>query len=104
MYLIEAIYSSEDSTPIENGSTHDLTSFNKIHQFELYIKRDIDDPTTITPGSRLHFDVSLKFDKDESILEAFACSKLGQKIPEFRFEDEFLVANIYGDEDRILIE
>ncbi|KAG2196468.1 hypothetical protein INT47_012669 [Mucor saturninus] len=62
------------------------------------------DPTTCAPGSRLHFDVSLKFDRDESIFEAFACSKLGQKIPEFRFEDQFLVANIYGDEDRIMIE
>ncbi|KAG2205245.1 hypothetical protein INT47_009510 [Mucor saturninus] len=99
-----SIYSSEDSTSIENGRKHDLSGFYKIHQFELYIKRDIDDPTTTTPGSRLHFDVSLKFDRDDSIFEAFACSKLGQKIPEFRFEDQFLVANIYGDENRIMIK
>ncbi|KAG2205278.1 hypothetical protein INT47_009543 [Mucor saturninus] len=98
------IYSSDDPNSIENGSKHDLSGFYKIHQFELYIKRDIDDPTTTTPGSRLHFDVSLKFDRDESIFEAFACSKLGQKIPEFRFEDQFLVANIYGDENRIMIK
>ncbi|KAI7875533.1 uncharacterized protein EV154DRAFT_606830 [Mucor mucedo] len=99
-----SIYSSDDPTSIENGSKHDLSGFYKIHQFELYIKRDIDDPTTIAPESRLHFDVSLKFDRDESIFEAFACSKLGQKIPNFRFEDQFLVANIYGNENRIIIE
>ncbi|KAI7891320.1 uncharacterized protein EV154DRAFT_508716, partial [Mucor mucedo] len=46
-----SIYSSDDPNYIENGSKHDLSGFYKIHQFELYIKRDIEDPTTIAPGS-----------------------------------------------------
>ncbi|KAI7891299.1 uncharacterized protein EV154DRAFT_226225 [Mucor mucedo] len=98
-----AIYSSENSTSPKSNSNVDLTKFDKIHQFELYIKRDKDDPTTTDPGSRLYFDVCLKFDKEEFRFEALPCLKLGHRIPEFRSRDEYLVANIYGDRDRIKI-
>lgn len=81
----------------------DLSKFQKIHQFEIYIKRDADDPMTAAPNSRLHFDVRVIPDNNEAKLEANVCSRLGKKIPEFRFRDEILVANIYGDEQQIKV-
>ncbi|KAG2196290.1 hypothetical protein INT47_012512 [Mucor saturninus] len=92
------IYSSDDPILPKNGTKLDLTNFDKLHQFELYIKRDEDDPTTVLPDSRLHFDVRLKPDKENFKFEAFVCSKLGNPAPEFILPDEFLVTNIYGDE------
>lgn len=56
---------------------------------------------TEAPDSRLHFDVRVIPDNNEAKFEANVGSRLGNKIPEFRFRDEFLVANIYGDEDQI---
>lgn len=82
----------------------DLTKFNKIHQFEIYVKRDQDDPMTAAPDSRLHFDVRIIPDNNEAKFEANVGSRLGSKIPEFRFRDEILVANIYGDKEQIKVE
>lgn len=77
-------------------------TFRKIHQFEIYVKRDKDDPLTdgdINSDSppRLHFEVRFIPDNNEAKFEAKASARLGKKIPEFRFRDEFLVANIYDD-------
>jgi hypothetical protein len=82
----------------------DLSKFQKIHQFEIYVKRDADDPMTRAPNSRLHFDVRLIPDNNEAKFEANVSSRLGKKIPEFRFRDEILVANIYGDEKQIRVD
>lgn len=40
-------------------------------------------------------------DNNEVVFEASICSRIGKQVPEFRFRDEILVAQIYGDEDRI---
>jgi hypothetical protein len=77
----------------------DLSKFQQIHQFEIYVKRDADDPMTRAPNSRLHFDVRVIPDKDEAKYEAKVCPRLGKTSPEFHFRDEILVANIYGDEE-----
>ncbi|KAG2213445.1 hypothetical protein INT47_009119 [Mucor saturninus] len=92
------IYSSEDPILSKSELEIDSKNFDKIHQFELYIKRDVDDPTTVLPDSRLYFDVCLKFDKDKCRFGAYVCSKLGDPAPEFILQDEFLVTNNYGDE------
>lgn len=53
---------------------------------------------------RIYFDIRLIYeDNEETKFEATLCSRLGRKIPIFRFRDEFLVANIYGDEKRVNI-
>ncbi|KAI8090644.1 hypothetical protein BDF21DRAFT_194701 [Thamnidium elegans] len=96
------IYSSEaDDLPTEGVKTNN-PHFRKIHQFELYVKRDEDDPMTAGKKPRLHFDIRLIPDNNEAKFEARVGSRLGKKIPEYRFRDEFLVANIY--DDRQLIE
>ncbi|KAG2205277.1 hypothetical protein INT47_009542 [Mucor saturninus] len=77
----------------------DLRRFIKLHQFEIYIKRDEDNPITVAPDSRLHFDISIIPGDNEVRFEAKIGTKLGNEIPVFRFRDEFLVANIYGDND-----
>jgi len=40
-------------------------------------------------------------DNNEVIFEANVSSRIGRKIPEFRFRDEILVAQIYNDVNRI---
>ncbi|KAG2236128.1 hypothetical protein INT48_006144 [Thamnidium elegans] len=91
------IYSSEaDDLPTEGVKTNN-PHFRKIHQFELYVKRDEDDPMTAGKKPRLHFDIRLIPDNNEAKFEARVGSRLGKKIPEYRFRDEFLVANIYDD-------
>ncbi|GAA5809043.1 hypothetical protein MFLAVUS_002446 [Mucor flavus] len=96
------IYSSDaNDLPLEDIKT-DNANFRKIHQFELYVKRDVDDPMTFGGQRRLHFDIRLIPDNNEAKFEARVGSRLGKKIPEYRFRDEFLVANIY--DDRQLIE
>lgn len=51
--------------------------------------------------NRLHFSVRMIPDNNEVIFEANVSSRIGRKIPEFRFRDEILVAQIYNDVDRI---
>ncbi|GAA5801212.1 hypothetical protein HPULCUR_006655 [Helicostylum pulchrum] len=89
-------YSDADDLPAEGIKT-DNPNFRKIHQFELYVKRDEDNPITDYEHPRLYFDICLTFKDDEAMFEAIIGSELGKKIPEFRFRDEFLVANIYDD-------
>jgi hypothetical protein len=104
LYLFHlAIYTSENINLPEDEVNVDLSKFQKIHQFEIYVKQDKDDPMTATPNSRLHFDVRVIPDNNEAKFEANVCSRLGERIPEFRFRDEVLVANIYGDEQQIKI-
>lgn len=59
---------------------------------------------TEASDARLHFDVRIIPDNNEAKFEANVCSRLGSKIPEFRFRDEILVANIYGDEEQIKVD
>ncbi|GAA5809045.1 hypothetical protein MFLAVUS_002448 [Mucor flavus] len=96
------IYSSDADDLPQHGIKTDNCKFRKIHQFELYVKRDVDDPMTFGGERRLHFDIRLIPDNNEAKFEARVGSRLGKKIPEYRFRDEFLVANIY--DDRHLIE
>ncbi|KAI7875537.1 uncharacterized protein EV154DRAFT_76273 [Mucor mucedo] len=97
------VFYSEDPKLPEDEVKVDLTNFHKIHQFEIYVKRDEDDPMTAAPKSRLHFDVRIIPDNNEAKFEANVGSRLGNKIPEFRFRDEILVANIYSDDEQINI-
>ncbi|KAG2196471.1 hypothetical protein INT47_012672 [Mucor saturninus] len=97
------VFYSEDPILPENEVNFDLTNFHKIHQFEIYVKRDEDDPMTAARNSRLHFDVRIIPDNNEAKFEANVGSRLGNKIPEFRFRDEILVANIYSDEEQIKV-
>lgn len=78
-----------------------LDKFQKIHQFELYVKKDPEDPMVNFKNNRLHFYVRMIPDNNEVVFEASICSRIGKQVPEFRFRDEILVAQIYGDEDRI---
>ncbi|GAA5801272.1 hypothetical protein HPULCUR_006718 [Helicostylum pulchrum] len=96
------IYSSDADELPQHGIKTGNCQFRKIHQFELYVKCDEDDPTTAGDERRLHFDIRLIPDNNEAKFEARVGSRLGKKIPEYRFRDEFLVANIY--DDRQLIE
>ncbi|KAI9261963.1 hypothetical protein EDC94DRAFT_694350 [Helicostylum pulchrum] len=96
------IYSSDADELPQHGIKTGNCQFRKIHQFELYVKCDEDDPTTAGDECRLHFDIRLIPDNNEAKFEARVGSRLGKKIPEYRFRDEFLVANIY--DDRQLIE
>ncbi|GAA5808987.1 hypothetical protein MFLAVUS_002387 [Mucor flavus] len=91
------IYASDaDGLPAEGIKT-DNSSFRKIHRFELYIKRDEDNPFTDCEHPRLHFDICLTLEKNEARFEAKISSELGKKILAYRSRDEFLVANIYDD-------
>jgi hypothetical protein len=97
-----AIYTSEmiELPKPEDEVNVDLSKFQKIHQFEIYVKRDADDPMTGAPNPRLNFDVRVIPDKDEAKFEAKVSSRLGRTIPKFHFRDEILVTNIYGDEEQ----
>lgn len=76
--------------------------FQKIHQFEIYIKTDPEDPWAKASTSfRHYFDIRLIPDNNEIKFEASNGTRIGKKIPEFRFRDEILVATIYGDETEI---
>ncbi|KAI7891306.1 uncharacterized protein EV154DRAFT_226518 [Mucor mucedo] len=97
------VYYTEDSVLPEHEVKVDLRRFNKLHQFEIYIKRDEDNPITVAPDSRLHFDIRIILDNNEVVFEATIGTKLGNEIPVFRFRDEFLVANIYGDNERVVV-
>ncbi|KAI9261965.1 hypothetical protein EDC94DRAFT_609376, partial [Helicostylum pulchrum] len=95
------IYSSDADELPRQGIKTGSCQFRKIHQFELYVKRDEDDPMTAGDERRLHFDIRLIPDNNEAKFEARVGSRLGKKIPEYRFRDEFLVANIYDDREFI---
>ncbi|CEP07046.1 hypothetical protein [Parasitella parasitica] len=95
IYVTEKYHTDEELTNLN------LNDFQKIHRFEIYIKKDPDDPMVSFENNRLHFYVRMIPDNNEVIFEASICSRIGKKIPEFRFRDEILVAQIYDDEDRI---
>ncbi|KAG2237184.1 hypothetical protein INT48_006588 [Thamnidium elegans] len=91
------IYSSDvDNLPTEGLKT-DNCNFRKIHQFELYLKRDEDNLMTIGENPRLHFDIRLIFGNNEAKFEAKINSEFGKNAPTCRSRDDFLIANIYDD-------
>lgn len=51
--------------------------------------------------ARIPFEIRFFPDNNEAKFEANLCSRLGEKNPEFRFRDEFLVANIFDDSSSI---
>lgn len=53
---------------------------------------------------RHYFDVRMIPDNNEIKFEANIGTRVGEKIPEFRFRDEILVANIYGDESDVYLK
>lgn len=53
---------------------------------------------------RHYFDVRMIPDNNEIKFEANIGTRVGEKIPEFRFRDEILVAHIYNDENEIYLE
>ncbi|GAN05319.1 hypothetical protein MAM1_0087c04789 [Mucor ambiguus] len=98
-----SIYVTEDYDSDETLEKNELDKerYQRIHQFEIYLKKDKDDPMADFPGNRLHFAVRMIPDNNEVIFEANVSSRIGGNIPEFRFRDEILVAQIYNDVDRI---
>ncbi|KAG2237182.1 hypothetical protein INT48_006586 [Thamnidium elegans] len=91
------IYSSDvDNLPTEGLKT-DNCNFRKIHQFELYLKRDEDNIMTTGENPRLHFDIRIIFGNNEAKFEAKINSEFGKNAPTYRSGDDFLVANIYDD-------
>lgn len=95
------VYVTEEYHPDDKLETTKLDKYQRIHQFEIYLKKDKDDPMANFKDNRLHFSVRMIPDNNEVIFEANVSSRIGRKIPEFRFRDEILVAQIYNDVDRI---
>ncbi|EPB90796.1 hypothetical protein HMPREF1544_02374 [Mucor circinelloides 1006PhL] len=96
-----SVYVTEEYHPDDKLETTKLDKYQRIHQFEIYLKKDKDDPMANFKDNRLHFSVRMIPDNNEVIFEASVSSRIGRKIPEFRFRDEILVAQIYNDVDRI---
>ncbi|KAG2231741.1 hypothetical protein INT48_007461 [Thamnidium elegans] len=85
------IYSSEANDLPTKGIKTCNPHFRKVHQFELYVASDEDDPMTVC-----HFDIRFIPDNNKVIFEATAGPRSGM-ISDYLLEDEFLVANIYDD-------
>ena len=96
------IYVTEEYASDEILAQNMLTKgkYQRIHQFEIYLKKSNDDLIT-NFDNRLCFDVRMIPGSNEAVFEANVSPRIGRKIPKFRFPDEILVAQIYNDEDRI---
>ncbi|KAL9557095.1 hypothetical protein MBANPS3_001552 [Mucor bainieri] len=98
IYVTEKYDTDED---LKESKLNRDDEYQRIHQFEIYLKKDESDPMAKFKDNRLQFTVRMVPDNNEVVFEANVCSRIGRKIPEFRFRDEILVAQIYNDVDRI---
>lgn len=100
--IYKAIYTTE--LPINDIKNVNLEGLQKIHQFEIYLKKKKDNPHdmfNILNDHRLHFNICMTPAKNEFKFEVTLDSKIGDKVPEFRFRDEFFVTNSNNDESHI---
>ncbi|KAL9558416.1 hypothetical protein MBANPS3_000916 [Mucor bainieri] len=99
-----SIYFSE-ATETEIGN-HSTSNLQMIHQFEVYLKRQVnEDPDDfgVFSDERLHFNICTTPLKDEFKFEITLDVKIGTKIPEFRYRDDFFVANLNHNKDHIAV-
>ncbi|CAO3619321.1 unnamed protein product [Mucor fragilis] len=98
-----SIYVTEEYDSDETLAQNKLPRkrYQRIHRFEIYLKKDKEDSIANLDKSRLHFIVRMIPDSNEVVIDANVFPSIGGRIPEFRFRDEILVAQIYSDMDRI---